>query len=96
MSELNIEISNFGAKIQKLFPSDVPNNLDYQSLISLPLEELCRLKKIGSKKMKDLISAQNGMAQMSRKIEADESFLDVLAKGCLARLDEAIPGLILL
>lgn len=85
MSELNVEISNFGAKIRKLFPTEVSVNLDFQSLASLPLEDLCRSKKIGSKKIKDLLSAQNGMSQMSKKIEKDEIFLDVLAKGCLAR-----------
>ena len=55
------------------------------SLISLPIESLCREKKLAAKLSKELIAKQKEIAKMSLKLETDEKFLDILAKGCLAR-----------
>ena len=84
LSELNVEVSKFGAKLEKLFPSDV-SKPDLPQILSLPLDELIERKKIGKKTAKELFSKRTEILEMSRKIQDDEKLLDVLAKGCLAR-----------
>ena len=84
LSELNVEISKFGAKLEKLFPSEV-SKPDLQQILSLPLEDLIERKKIGKKTSKEIFSKRIEILEMSKKIQDDERVLDVLAKGCLAR-----------
>ena len=54
MSELNVEVSNFGSKLKKVFSTDYNSD----SLISLPIESLCREKKLAAKLSKELIAKQ--------------------------------------
>ena len=61
-------------------------NIDAQAdPTSFPVDELCREKKIGGKVAKELVAKRNHIVAMSQKVQSDEKFLDVLAKGCLAR-----------
>jgi hypothetical protein len=78
---LNVEISNFGSKLKKVFSTDYNS----ESLISLPIESLCREKKLAGKLSKELVAKQKEIVKMSLKVQTDEKFLDILAKGCLAR-----------
>ena len=56
-----------------------------QHVLTLPIEEICKEKKIGAKTTKDLVAKQNEICKLSEKIQADEKLLDIFAKGCLAR-----------
>ncbi len=84
LNELNVEISKFGAKMEKLFPSEV-SKVDPHQVLTLPIEELGEKTKASKKTMKELTSKRNEILQMSKKIQDDEKILDVLVKGCLAR-----------
>jgi len=69
--------------------SEKKNNVFFcfppQHVLTLPIEEICKEKKIGAKTTKDLVAKQNEICKLSEKIQADEKLLDIFAKGCLAR-----------
>jgi hypothetical protein len=81
-----MEVSKFGAKLKQLFPSEAAG-LDDQLILALPIEDLCRASKIGGKMSQELAENRGEIAKLSQKLRDDQMFLDVLAKGCIARLE---------
>jgi hypothetical protein len=83
-SELSLEVSNFGSKLVKVFGSSLSSE-QLHHIPTLPIEAMCRDKKVAAKLTKELIARQSEISATTQRIQNDEKLLDILAKGCLAR-----------